>query len=205
MGNEAYKKMLEREELINKTIEAEFDGVELACIVGDLIDLRQQLDKAKAEIARLTAPRNHTDYFAYEREYNKLKATKDATIAGLRGALEKAKQEYNNADSMNDGVELMLDTITKALASTPPESKPFVAYFCGAKQCDEVLVNLKRVIETKPENPCEWKYDEEHEKYDTSCGSAWSFIDEGIEENGVKFCHRCGKPVVEEKGLEDEV
>jgi hypothetical protein len=31
--------------------------------------------------------------------------------------------------------------------------------------------------------------------YETACGKTWSFIDGGAVENGVRFCHSCGKPV----------
>lgn len=39
---------------------------------------------------------------------------------------------------------------------------------------------------------CRWTYDETSEHYDTGCGKAWCFMEDGIEENGVKFCPFCG-------------
>ena len=45
---------------------------------------------------------------------------------------------------------------------------------------------------------CEWAQDPEFEMGDTyvsSCGEKWSFIDGGPQENRVRFCHGCGKPV----------
>ena len=44
---------------------------------------------------------------------------------------------------------------------------------------------------------CEWKYDDTHEKYGTTCGHAWQFIDDGIAENGVHFCPFCGGFITE--------
>lgn len=40
---------------------------------------------------------------------------------------------------------------------------------------------------------CEWKYDPTHYKYDTTCGEAWQFSNDGdVAENCVKFCPFCG-------------
>jgi hypothetical protein len=43
---------------------------------------------------------------------------------------------------------------------------------------------------------CRWTYDEHDYKWDSACGEAWQFTDGGPEDNGVKFCQGCGKPVV---------
>ena len=40
---------------------------------------------------------------------------------------------------------------------------------------------------------CEWTEDDE--MWETSCGEAWGFPLGGPVENGVRFCHGCGKPV----------
>jgi hypothetical protein len=42
---------------------------------------------------------------------------------------------------------------------------------------------------------CEWTYDDDSYSWDTSCGAKWCFTDDGPVENGVKFCHCCGKRV----------
>jgi len=42
---------------------------------------------------------------------------------------------------------------------------------------------------------CEWKHDYETGCYDTSCGEYWQFIESGAKENGVVYCHKCGKLV----------
>ena len=46
---------------------------------------------------------------------------------------------------------------------------------------------------------CEWAESDpwgvEPGTYDSACGEKWSFTDGGVAENGVKFCHNCGKPV----------
>ena len=44
---------------------------------------------------------------------------------------------------------------------------------------------------------CIWKLDDSYDgdTWESSCGEVWSFIEGGPQENGVKFCHNCGKPV----------
>lgn len=35
--------------------------------------------------------------------------------------------------------------------------------------------------------------------WDTQCGQAFQFTNDGVKENGFKFCPFCGKPIAEEK------
>jgi hypothetical protein len=42
---------------------------------------------------------------------------------------------------------------------------------------------------------CAWTEDETHGKWDAACGLSWTFEDAGPEDNGVRFCFGCGKPV----------
>jgi len=44
----------------------------------------------------------------------------------------------------------------------------------------------------RTQHKCQWAYDETREVYITSCDHAWMFIDDGIVENGVKYCPFCG-------------
>lgn len=55
---------------------------------------------------------------------------------------------------------------------------------------------------TAPEqDQCKWKFDDdESNTWASQCGELWTYIDGGPEENRVKYCHGCGKPVV----LEDK-
>lgn len=43
--------------------------------------------------------------------------------------------------------------------------------------------------------PCTWFDDEDHGKFDTGCGHEFTFIDDGIAENGFKHCPYCGGPI----------
>lgn len=43
---------------------------------------------------------------------------------------------------------------------------------------------------------CEWHKDcDDTDEWESSCGETWVFLDGGPEENRVKFCQGCGKPV----------
>lgn len=42
---------------------------------------------------------------------------------------------------------------------------------------------------------CKWTYDHSEGFYETDCGQSWRFEDGGVADNGVKFCHGCGKVV----------
>lgn len=43
---------------------------------------------------------------------------------------------------------------------------------------------------------CEWRQDEDSGIWNSACGSSWSFHDDGPAENGMNFCHCCGKNLV---------
>ena len=42
---------------------------------------------------------------------------------------------------------------------------------------------------------CVWTEDPDG-LWSTSCGRSWTFIEGGPEENGIRYCHGCGKPVL---------
>lgn len=45
---------------------------------------------------------------------------------------------------------------------------------------------------------CEWSRDDDSGIWNSACGSSWSFHDDGPAENGMNFCHCCGKNLVVE-------
>lgn len=68
---------------------------------------------------------------------------------------------------------------------------------------DAKIEKLEAAVErlkAADERTCLWKFDEDHCKYDTGCGKAWSFIDDGIAENGLVYCPFCGGKVSEAVG-----
>jgi hypothetical protein len=42
---------------------------------------------------------------------------------------------------------------------------------------------------------CHWTLDVDTCSYDTECGEKWQFLEGTLQENGVVFCHKCGKRV----------
>ena len=46
---------------------------------------------------------------------------------------------------------------------------------------------------------CIWRYDESDCYWSGTCGEDWCFTDGGPEENRVRFCQGCGRPVVLEQ------
>ena len=53
--------------------------------------------------------------------------------------------------------------------------------------------------EVKPKRAevCTWTLDDdEHGIWQTTCDTAWSFIDGGPEDNSCNYCHKCGGALV---------
>ena len=70
----------------------------------------------------------------------------------------------------------------------------------------EMMMDEWRLANTpatpQPAKSCKWlesdPWGEMPNTYESSCGEAWSFIEGDAVENGIKFCHGCGKPVIVE-------
>lgn len=97
-------------------------------------------------------------------------AEKTAQVERLREALEKAAKDFVSANGTRPEwwvsvLDLYQDN--EALATTADTPRP----------------------------TCAWTYDDSTSSWDSACGEKWQFIDGGPEENGVKFCHGCGRPV----------
>lgn len=60
--------------------------------------------------------------------------------------------------------------------------------------------------DTRDGGECIWTRDEfgDPDFYETSCGQAFTFNEGTASDNGVKFCHHCGKPMREVKMNTDE-
>ena len=57
-------------------------------------------------------------------------------------------------------------------------------------------VGIKVVMAADIANACHWVEDSDA-CWNTTCGKVWSFFEGGPFENEAKYCHGCGKPVVE--------
>ncbi|MNO99809.1 hypothetical protein D3C76_915900 [compost metagenome] len=60
---------------------------------------------------------------------------------------------------------------------------------------DGLYARAKHLATTSAEPAkCTWTYSEHEYSWDTQCGQKWSFTDGGTPtENGMNFCHSCGK------------
>lgn len=61
----------------------------------------------------------------------------------------------------------------------------------AANQQQNAQQNIPEII---PEN-CTWSFSSYDDHWSGTCGAEWVFNDGGPEENGVKFCPKCGKSV----------
>jgi hypothetical protein len=68
----------------------------------------------------------------------------------------------------------------------------------------DFAVNTERAIEIIDEaeakweaDCCEWKYDEEEDYYETSCGHLQIIMGGTPTENGYRFCPYCGRKIAE--------
>ena len=59
--------------------------------------------------------------------------------------------------------------------------------------------HLRRLFDTPPAaqpTACQWTpMDDESGTWESACGQAWTFMEDGPVENNVRFCHGCGKPI----------
>lgn len=51
---------------------------------------------------------------------------------------------------------------------------------------------------------CEWHREEDSGIWNSGCGETWSFHEDGPEENGMHFCHSCGKHLVVEEAEQEQ-
>lgn len=51
---------------------------------------------------------------------------------------------------------------------------------------------------------CEWSREEDSGIWNSGCGETWSFHEDGPEENGMHFCHSCGKHLVVEVAEQEQ-
>ena len=99
-----------------------------------------------------------------------------------------------------DGRVANADTVGTAMPAAPKasfsiplythpsstETQPERPVNCGSGHCS--CIECVVAQET-----CKWT--QSNEWWSAACGASWAFIDCGPVENGVNFCHGCGKPV----------
>jgi len=55
---------------------------------------------------------------------------------------------------------------------------------------------IRAATEVKPQETCVWSFDQwSDDFYETSCGKAFTLIEGTLEENDMRYCTYCGKPI----------
>jgi hypothetical protein len=92
-----------------------------------------------------------------------------------------------------------------------PNQHPPLHFLYGHDDCclcrtEERIHELEienRQLKEEKQSTCIWH--EEEWAWESNCGLTWTFIDDGPEENGLRYCPKCGKIVTIISGyLNDE-
>lgn len=60
---------------------------------------------------------------------------------------------------------------------------------------DRHITHAQQWLESGEPATCKWTCDADMDAWESACGEAWQFMDDGPAENNVRFCQGCGKPV----------
>lgn len=83
--------------------------------------------------------------------------------------------------------------IGRSVTTGEPNSPERFATLCRAPLVAE------NAVEIELRETCTWTEQDDKDMpgtYESSCGEMWSFIDGGVKENRVTYCHHCGGKVV---------
>ena len=83
--------------------------------------------------------------------------------------------------------------INEALEYIKSKHNGEIPYKYGANECARLMAAYHK---QKMEEKCEWKYDEDYEYYNTSCGAEYGLIDGTLEENEHHHCPFCGGRII---------
>lgn len=119
---------------------------------------------------------------------------------------EDMGKEYSSDEIMTLGKEA-LNVALGSLTAEPGVIAENLQHleWSGVSGHHRAIINAAVVMLSRPPTPpaasrvpggCEWAYDDDGYKWEADCGTVWHFIDDGPNENGLKFCPGCGKPVV---------
>jgi len=144
-------------------------------------------------------------HHTFQTRYSRAKRAANATCADFRTSPIAELAEAAYMEVIGKETESLLDAIRAYLAKPQGEPETWIA---GAvdramAEMENISPPLRRseckrliyaALEARPDpETCEWTQSDEW--WSTACGASWVFIDCGPAENGVKFCHACGKPV----------
>ena len=79
------------------------------------------------------------------------------------------------------------------------EHRALVARFIAERDALQQRLNeADQRIDDFAGGECEWRREDDSGIWNSGCGETWSFHEDGPEENGMHFCHSCGKHLVVE-------
>ena len=102
-------------------------------------------------------------------------------------AFRLAAMDSEPAPVVPDGIERVATTLE------------YIGNFAGAAIIRQLAANQQQnapqnIPEIIPDS-CTWTFSNYDDHWSGTCGVEWIFPDGGPEENGVKFCPKCGKSV----------
>jgi len=78
----------------------------------------------------------------------------------------------------------------------PPADAGEVARLTAEREALQLRLNEADQLIDDFSKACEWAQEEDSGIWNSSCGSTWSFNDDGPTENGMNFCHCCGMRLI---------
>lgn len=105
----------------------------------------------------------------------------------LQRAIDILLNKAGNSPVVPDGMERVATTLE------------YIGNFADAAIIRQLAANQQQnaaqnIPEIIPES-CTWSFSSYDDHWHGTCGAEWVFNDGGPEENGVKFCPKCGKSV----------
>nr|DAM52113.1 MAG TPA: NTP-PPase-like protein [Caudoviricetes sp.] len=127
----------------------------------------------------------------------------------------EGREEWSNVESeIIDNLAMLLRLVKEGdqvIGFTPPDScraamlqtgnSPAVQD--GSKPKSELLQRAEKIaedaaalVERVGGATCEWSFDGQEHSWNGKCGASWLFFEDGPNENRMRFCPGCGKPVL---------
>lgn len=84
----------------------------------------------------------------------------------------------------------------------PKSVREYYAFF-GGEESGVSLENVSKIWDAaiksvcKDSDTCNWQYDDMLGYYHGDCGIDWCFMSDDLKSNGVNFCPKCGRKVIE--------
>lgn len=63
------------------------------------------------------------------------------------------------------------------------------------QRAEKLAEDTAALVERVGGATCEWSFDGQEHSWNGKCGVSWQFFEDGPEENRMRFCPGCGKPV----------